>query len=162
MHSACLQLKNRPPPPPPPPLQRSIGPSVRIAIGSVGPIIRDVCNDGCIWNNGTAELTLGMIVVSDLRSGPCLPGPATVGTMLAALTPAPPSLSRSHRESCSYHQSALCRGFFNGCGLAPPTPFPAVPTLHYLVLTVRVLQLPISSLSGVLYWLWPRSPHPLP
>lgn len=87
VHSACLQLKNRPPPPPPPPppLQRSIGPSVRIPIGSVRPIIRDVCNDGCIWNNGSAELTLGMIVVSDLWSGACLPGPATVGTMLAAL-----------------------------------------------------------------------------
>lgn len=67
VHSACLLLKNRPPPPPP--LQQSIGPSVRIPIGSVRPIIRDVCNDGCIWNNGTAELTLGMIVVPDLPSG---------------------------------------------------------------------------------------------
>lgn len=107
VHSACLQLKNRPPlPPPPPPLQRSIGPSVRIPIGSVRPIIRDLCNDGCIWNNGSAELTLGMIVVSDLRSGACLPGPATVGTMLAALAPAhitvplpPHTISFSPQES---------------------------------------------------------------
>lgn len=118
MHSACLQLKNRPPPPPP--LQRSIGPSVRIPIGSVRPIIRDVCNDGCIWNNGSAELTLGMIVVSDLRSGACLPGPATVGTMLAALAPAPihPSVPLPHTISFSPHESS------HGSSLPPSPPHP--------------------------------------